>query len=95
MFLVIISSEAMEIPTGAVKTLVLRSVQRRVHAYRFCLCGFKSKDLVSCGQNKPYVVRPSAFRRAPPVLVQDSFSLSVAEGRTDFFNTSNVKRLLQ
>lgn len=50
------------------------------------------KDLVFCGRNEPRVVSSSAFRRAPPV--QDSFSLSVAEGKTDF-NTSNVKRLVR
>lgn len=60
------------------------------HAGSVCVV-LSLKDLVSCGQNKPCVAR-SDFRRAPPV--QDSFSLSVAEGKTDF-NASNVKRLLR
>lgn len=59
------------------------------HAGSVCVV-LSLKDLVSCGRNKPRVVSSSAFRRAPPV--QDSFSLNVAEGKTDF-NTSKVKRL--
>lgn len=61
------------------------------HAGSVCVV-LSLKDLVSCGRNKPRVVSSSAFRRAP--LVQDSFSLSVAEGKTDF-NTSKVKRLVR